>query len=111
MSNLVHNYDSEYNTDETLTAQNEYTLLMRRSNMYEFIFLFIIAMIVLVITIRNLMSETTTAAGYVICFVILFVFFVAIVMYVMKRISATSQPWHSYKGRSDSGPVIRIHYV
>jgi len=111
MSNLVHSYESEYNSDETLTAQNEYTLLMRRSNMYEFIFLFIIAVIVLVITMRNLMSETTTSAGYAICWIILVVFFVATAAYVVKRISATSQPWHSYKGRSDSGPVIRIHYV
>jgi len=114
MSNLVTNYQSEY-TDETLTAQNEMTILMRRSNMYEFIFLFIIALIVLVITIRNLTSDTTTTAGYVVCCIILAVFFIAIIAYVMQRIGAMSQPWQTYGGggggSNDTGPVIRIHYV
>jgi len=110
MSNLVRNYDSEYTTDETLNAQNEYTLLMRRSNMYEFIFLFIVAVIVLVITIRNLTSDTTTTAGYVVCCIILVVFFIALVMYVMNRIGTVSQPWHNY-GAHSSGPIIRIHYI
>jgi fumarate reductase subunit C len=110
MSNLVSNYKSEY-TDETLTAQNEYTLLMRRSNMYEFIFLFIIALIVLVITIRNLTSDTTTTAGYVVCCIILVVFFIAIIAYVMQRIGTTSLPWQTYSGGGGSGPIIRIHYV
>jgi hypothetical protein len=108
------NYNSEY-VDETLSAQNEFTILMRRSNMYEFIFLFIIALIVLVITIRNLTSDTTTTAGYVVCCIILVVFFIAIIAYVMQRIGTASMPWHTYGGgsgrSSDSGPVIRIHYV
>ena len=115
MSNLVSNYNSEY-TDETLSAQNEFTLLMRRSNMYEFIFLFIIALIVLVITIRNLASDTTTTAGYVVCCIILVVFFGAVIAYVIQRISNTSLPWNTYGGggggsSNDSGPIIRIHYV
>ena len=114
MSNLVHSYESEYNTSQTLTAQNEYAILMRRSNMYEFIFLFVIALIVLVITIRNLSSDTTTTAGYVICCLILLIFFVALIMYVMQKIGSVSYPWRKHRGRSDesdSGPVIRIHYV
>jgi len=110
MSNLVHTYESEY-TDETLTAQNEFSILMRRSNMYEFIFLFIIALIVLIITMRNLASDTTTTAGYVVCWIILIVFFVAIIMYVMQRIRNTSYPWSGGRAGSSAGPIIRIHYV
>jgi FtsH-binding integral membrane protein len=90
------------------------TILMRRSNMYEFIFLFIIALIVLVITIRNLTSDTTTTAGYVVCCIILAVFFIAIIAYVMQRIGTMSLPWQTYGGgggSNDTGPIIRIHYV
>jgi FtsH-binding integral membrane protein len=110
MSNLVHDFNTEYNTNQTLVAQNEYAIKMRMSNMYEFIFLFFIALIVLVITIRNLTSETTTTAGYLVCCIILVIFFVALIMYIMQRIQLTSYPWQGEWG-SGFGPVIRIHYV
>lgn len=109
MSNLVHTFDSEY---ETVSAQQEYAILMRRSNMYEFIFLFLIALIVVVITMRNLASDTTTTAGYVICCIILVIFFVAIIIYIMQFIGTTSYPWRNRGGHgSSSGPIIRINYV
>lgn len=109
MSNLVHTYESEY-TDETLTAQNEFSILMRRSNMYEFIFLFIIALIVLIITVRNLASDTTTTAAYVISCIILLIFFIVIIMYIMRWIGAISYPSQT-RHSSRAGPIIRIHYV
>lgn len=78
--------------------------------MYEFVFLFFIALIVLVITIRNLTSETTTTAGYLFGCVILVIFFVGMIVYIMQRIQTTSHPWEGTWG-SGFGPVIRIHYV
>jgi FtsH-binding integral membrane protein len=110
MSNLVHNFNSEYNTNQTVIAQNDYAIKMRTSSMYEFIFLFLIALIVLVITIRNLTSETTTPAGYMVCCIILVIFFVALIAYITNRIQGLSHPWESGVG-SGLGPVIRIHYV
>lgn len=109
MSNLVHSFESEYNDSETLAAQNEYSILMRRSSMYEFIFLFIIALVVLIITIRNLASDTTTTAGYVIACIILLIFFVAIIMYVMQGVGMISYSGRGH--RSGARPIIRIHYV
>lgn len=106
---LVRNFNSEYNTNQTLIAQNEYAIKMRMSNMYEFVFLFFIALLVLVITVRNLTSETTTTAGYVVCWIILVIFFISIIVYIMHRIQTTSYPWQT--GGSGFGPVIRIHYV
>ena len=67
--NIVRNFKT--NVDATLTAQDEYTSQILRSHMYEFILLFIVAIIVLVLTISNITSDATTTAGQVFCWIIL----------------------------------------
>jgi hypothetical protein len=109
------------NYQSTLDGQNETMVYVRRSYMYEFIILFVIAVIVLSITIRNLTSDSVTTGGYVICCIILILFVVSVVMYVGKLFGAGSgsYPMSSYSysssgSRNDTGtggPVIRIHYV
>lgn len=99
------------NLDDTLNAQYEYTSQMRRSHMYEFSLLFIIAAFVLVITIKNMTSDTATTAGQVICWVILIWFVVAVVIYLARWIDSINLPSISSSGGSSAGPVIRIHYV
>ena len=115
--NIVHNFKSSDDSsignfiDETLNAQDEYTTYLRRSHMYEFVFMFIIAIIVLVITIRNLTSDSVTTAGSVICWIILILFFISIIMYIAKLIGDIPENHNNYSHGNDSGPVIRIHYV
>jgi hypothetical protein len=107
------------NEFDTLNAQYEYAAQIRRSYMYEFILIFIVAIIVLVITINNLTSDTATTAGQVIGWVILIWFVVAVVVYVVGWIDAINLPsvsspvgYGSGSGSgSGSGPTIRIHYV
>ena len=107
--NIVHNFKS--NVDDTLNAQDEYTTYVRRSYMYEFILICIIAIIVLVITIRNLTSDTATPAGYVFCWIILIAFVIAVIVYLVGLIGEIQLPPLSFNDHSESGPVIRIHYV
>lgn len=102
-------YTFKTNVDDTLNAQDEYMVYTRRSYMYEFIILFIISIIVLVITIKNLTSDTVTPAGYVICCIILIMFVIAVIMYVTELIGGNPLP--DYSDTRNSGPVIRIHYV
>ena len=101
--------------DTTLNAQYEYTAQIRRSHMYEFILIFIVAIIVLVITIKNLTSDTATIAGQVIGWVILIWFVVAVVVYAVGWIDSINLPSVSSSvesgSGSGSGPIIRIHYV
>jgi len=100
------------NVDDTLNAQYEYMTTVRRSYMYEFILIFVIAIIVLVITIRNLTSDTVTTAGYVFCWIILILFVISIIMYVVQVLGAIKlPPLPSSNYDHSSGPVIRIHYV
>ena len=68
----------------TLDGQNETMIYVRRSYMYEFIILFIIAIIVLGITIRNLTSDTVTTGGSIICWIIIIVFVIAVIIYVTQ---------------------------
>ena len=100
---------------DTLNAQYEYSAQIRRSYMYEFILIFIVAMIVLVITIKNLTSDTATTAGQIIGWVILIWFVVAVVAYVVGWIDSINLPSISSSvgsgSGSGSGPTIRIHYV
>ena len=105
--NMVQNFKS--NADDTLNAQHEYATYVRRSYMYEFILIFIIAIIVMIITIRNLTSDTATPAGYVFCWIILIAFMIAVIMYLVGLIGAIQLP--SSNDDHSSGPVIRIHYV
>ena len=108
---IVTNFKS--NVDETLNAQYEHMTTVRRSYMYEFIIIFVIAVIVLVITIRNLTSDTATTAGYVFCWIILIMFVIAVIIYVGQLIGTIHLPSTSPSLNNDhsSGPVIRIHYV
>jgi heme/copper-type cytochrome/quinol oxidase subunit 4 len=101
------------NIDETLDGQNEFTIHTRRSYMYEFILLFIIAIVVLVITISNLTSDTVTTAGYIICCIILVGFAIAVIMYLTNLMGSFGYGYgHGYSEHDDhSGPVVRIHYV
>jgi uncharacterized oligopeptide transporter (OPT) family protein len=101
------------NIDETLTAQNEYSVYTRRAYMYEFILLFLIAIVVLVITIRNLTSDTATTAGIIVCWIILIGLAIAVIAYLTNLIGG-SIPSFGYGygyGYDNSGPVVRIHYV
>jgi hypothetical protein len=107
--NVVQNFKS--NVDDTLNAQYEYMTYIRRSYMYEFIIVFVIAIIVLVITIRNLMSDTATTAGYVFCWIILILFVIAVIAHVVQLIGAIKLPPLPSSSNHDQGPVIRIHYV
>ena len=109
--NVVHNFKS--NVDDTLNAQDQYATYVRRSYMYEFILIFFIAIIVLVITIRNLASDTATTAGYVFCWIILIAFVIAVIVYLVGLIGAIKLPPLPSSSNNDhsSGPVIRIHYV
>jgi len=105
------------NEFDTLNAQYEYAAQIRRSYMYEFILIFIVAIIVLVITINNLTSDTATTAGQVIGWVILIWFVVAVVVYVVGWIDAIKLPsvsspvGYGAGSGAGSGPTIRIHYV
>lgn len=108
--NVVQNFKS--NVDDTLNAQYEYMTTVRRSYMYEFIIICVIAIIVLVITIRNLTSDTVTTAGYVFCWIILILFVIAVIVYVVQVLGAIKlPPLPSLNQDHSSGPVIRIHYV
>lgn len=107
---LVHEYKPNTNLDAILDGQEEYATYVRRSYMYEFIMLFILAIIVLVITIRNLASDTVTMGGYIICCIILALFLIAVIMYIIKLIGSVPPADYPANG-SDSGPVIRIHYI
>jgi uncharacterized membrane protein YcjF (UPF0283 family) len=106
--NIVHNFKT--NIDSTLNAQDEYTSQIRRSYMYEFILLFIVAIIVLVITISNMTSDTATTAGQVFCWIILIWVVIVIVVYIAHWIDSIKLPSVAASA-SDSGPIIRIHYV
>jgi hypothetical protein len=106
---IVTNFKS--NVDDTLNAQYEYMTTVRRSYMYEFIIICVVAIIVLVITIRNLMSDTATTAGYVFCWIILILFVIAVIMYVVQLIGAIKLPSSPSFDDHSRGPVIRIHYV
>jgi hypothetical protein len=112
--------NSNYAT--TLDGRNENTVYVTRSYMYEFIILFVISVIVLTITIRNLTSDTVTAGGYTICCIILILFVISVVMYVGNLVG--SHPFSSANSAnsanraigpigsgSNEGPVIRIRYV
>ena len=120
--------NSNYAT--TLDGRNENTVYVRRSYLYEFIILFVISVIVLTITIRNLTSDAVTAGGYTICCIILILFVISVVMYVGNLFG--SQPFSSansafgsansafgsansvgsaFGSGSNEGPVIRIRYV
>jgi len=119
-----------------LDGQNENTVYLTRSYMYEFIILFVISVIVLTITIRNLTSDAVTAGGYTICCIILILFVISAVMYIGNLFG--SQPFSSansansansafgsansansansafgsaFGSGSNEGPVIRIRYV
>jgi uncharacterized membrane protein len=46
----------------------------------------------------------------VISCIILFIFFIVIIMYIMRWIGAISYPSHT-RHSSRAGPIIRIHYV
>ena len=76
-----------------LDGQNENTVYLTRSYMYEFIILFVISVIVLTITIRNLTSDAVTAGGYTICCIILILFVISAVMYIGNLFG--SQPFSS----------------
>jgi len=108
---IVTNFKSD--VDGTLNAQYEYMINVRRSYMYEFILIFIIATIVMVITIRNLTSDTATTAGYVFCWIILIMLVIAVIMYVCQFIGGAIKlpSFPSLNNDHSSGPVIRIHYV
>ena len=108
--NIVRNFKT--NVDATLTAQDEYTSQILRSHMYEFILLFIVAIIVLVLTISNITSDATTTAGQVFCWIILIWFVIVAVVYIAHWIDSIKLPSVSASGSgSSSGPIIRIHYV
>jgi hypothetical protein len=112
-TNIVHEFG---NLDATLDAQEEHMTYVRRSYMYEFIMLFILAVIVLVITIRNMASDTVTTGGYIICCIIIVMFVIAVIMYVVQLLGANPLAYDEDEGSgsgsgSGSGPVIRIHYV
>lgn len=90
--------------------------------MYEFIILFVIAAIVLTITMRNLSSDTVTNSGYVISCIILIIFVIAIVIYVGKLFGLNLNSYQSpinntnvesgtSSSSSNEGPIIRIHYM
>ena len=96
--------------DATLDGQNETMIYVRRSYMYEFIILSIIAVIVLTITIRNLLSDSVTTGGYTICWIILILFIIAVIMYIGK-LCGVYPLYPSNNGSSGGGPVIRIHYM
>ena len=106
---------------DTLNGQNEHTVYVKRSYMYELIMLLIIAFIVLVIIIRNLTSDTVTDGGYAICWVILIMFMITVVSYFGYLFGIglppalqplqLHQPLQQQQQSGSEGPVIRIHYV
>ena len=104
---------------DTLNGQNEHTVYVKRSYMYELIMLMIIAFIVLVIIIRNLTSETVTDGGYAICWIILILFMITVVSYfgylfgigLPPALQPLQQPLQQQQQSGSEGPVIRIHYV
>lgn len=107
---------------DTLNGQNEHTVYVKRSYMYELIMLLIIAFIVLVIIIRNLTSDTVTEGGYAICWIILILFMITVVSYfgylfgigLPPALQPLQQPAFQQPLQQPSGsegPVIRIHYV
>jgi hypothetical protein len=81
--------------------------------MYEFALVFIISAFVLVITIKNVTSDTATTAGQVICWIILIWFVVAVVVYLARWIDGMKLPTmdSGFGSGTKSGPIIRIHYV
>jgi hypothetical protein len=87
----------------TLDGRNENMVYVRRSYMYEFIILFVISVIVLTITIRNLTSDTVTAGGYIICCIILIFFIISAVMYVGNLFGA--QPISQMSPMSPMSPM------
>lgn len=95
----------------TLDARNENMVYIRRSYMYEFIILFVISVIVLTITIRNLTSDTVTAGGYIICCIILILFVISLVTYVINLFNSQSFNIRPISSGYNNGPVIRIHYI
>jgi hypothetical protein len=111
---LVHEYNDATATDATLDGRLYHMTYMRRSYMYEFIMLFIISVIVLSITLRNMASPTVTTAGYIICCLILVLFIISVIVYIVKFMGlknpfAGLEP--SEPPRTSGGPVIRIHFV
>jgi hypothetical protein len=106
---------------DTLNGQNEHTVYVKRSYMYELIMLMVIAFIVLVIIIRNLTSETVTDGGYAICWIILILFMITVVSYFGYLFGIglppalqplqLQQPLQQQQPSGSEGPVIRIHYV
>jgi cell division protein FtsW (lipid II flippase) len=103
------------NYASTLDGRNEHTVYVRRSYMYEFIILFVISVIVLTITIRNLTSDTVTTGGYVICCIILILFVISAVMYAGNLFggpfNSPISPAAPVSSGLNEGPVIRIRYV
>ena len=114
-NSLVHEYNDAAATDATLDGQSIHMTYVRRSHMYEFIMLFIISVIVLSITLRNMASDTVTAGGYIICCIILVLFIISVIVYVVKflgvndTLAAVDPVMREPSG--SGGPVIRIHYV
>ena len=99
------------NYEATLDGQNETMIYVRRSYMYEFIILSIISIIVLSITIRNLASDSVTTGGYIICWIILILFIIAVVMYIVNLCGLSPLYPSLANNGSNGGPVIRIHYM
>ena len=114
MNMNMNRFNSNYVS--TLDGRNENMVYVRRSYMYEFIILFVISVIVLTITIRNLTSDSVTAGGYTICCIILILFVISLVMYVnnlfgSQTFSSPNNLIRPISSGSNEGPVIRIHYV
>jgi hypothetical protein len=111
---LVHEYNDAMATDATLDGRLHHMTYMRRSYMYEFIMLFIISIIVLSITLRNMASDTVTTAGYIICCIILVLFIISVIVYIAKFMGLKNPFAGLEPGETTStsrGPVIRIHFV
>jgi hypothetical protein len=113
-TDLVHEYNDATAADATLDGRLYHMMYTRRSYMYEFIMLFIISVIVLSITLRNMASDTVTTGGYIICCIILVLFIISVIVYVVKFMGlknpfAGLEPGEPTASRG--GPVIRIHFV
>lgn len=114
-TDLVHEYNDATAADATLDGRLYHMMYTRRSYMYEFIMLFIISVIVLSITLRNMASDTVTTGGYIICCIVLVLFIIAVIMYVVKllgvndTLAAVDPVMREPSG--SGGPIIRIHYV
>ena len=113
-TDLVHEYNDTAAADATLDGRLYHMTYMRRSYMYEFIMLFIISVIVLSITLRNMASPTVTTAGYIICCLILVLFIISVIVYIVKFMGLNNPFAGLEPGeppRTSGGPVIRIHFV